>query len=80
MTTLGSRGLSSQSVSELFGQKGLKNLETDWDDRLVIPSRFRGFLAEKGHKKPETDWDDNPGKPKLVIPVRFGVFWPKGAK
>ena len=27
-----------------------------------------------------TEWDDNPGKPKLVIPVRFGVFWPKRAK
>ena len=26
------------------------------------------------------DWDDNPGKPRLVIPIRFGVFWPKRAK
>ena len=22
-------------------------------------------------------WDDKPGKPRRVIPVRFGVFWPK---
>ena len=44
------------------------------------PSPFRGFLAEKGPKKPETDWDDKPGKPRLVIPVRFRVFWPKRAK
>ena len=41
---------------------------------------FRGFLAEKGQQKRETDWDDNPGKPRLVIPVRFGVFWTKRAK
>ena len=26
------------------------------------------------------DWDDNPGKPRLVIPIRFRVFWPKRAK
>ncbi len=37
-------------------------------------------LAEKGLKKPETDWDDKPGKPRLVIPILFGVFWPKRAK
>ena len=37
-------------------------------------SRFSG---RKGLKNPETDWDDNPGKPMLVIPVHFGVFWPK---
>ena len=54
MTTLGSPGLSSQSVS--------------------------GFSDRKGPKNLETDLDDNPGKPKLVIPVRFGVFWPKKAK
>ena len=38
------------------------------------------FLAEKGQKTPETDWDDKLGKPRLVIPVHLGVFWPKGAK
>ena len=135
MTTLGSPGLSSQSVSGFSGRKGPKNPEMDWDDnpgkpRLVIPMRFgvfwpkrgnknpkrtgmttlgspglslspfRVFLANKGTgmttlgrpglssqsisgfsgrkepRKPETDWDDNHGKPKLVIPVRFGVFWP----
>ena len=26
------------------------------------------------------DWDDKPGKPRLVMLVRFGVFWPKRAK
>ena len=27
------------------------------------------------------DWEDNPGKPRLVIPIRFGVFsGRKGAK
>ena len=39
-----------------------------------------GFSGRKGPKIPETDWDDNPGKPRLVIPVHFGVFWPKKAK
>ena len=31
-------------------------------------------LAEKVLQKPGTDWDDKPGKPRLVIPVRFGVL------
>jgi len=26
------------------------------------------------------DWDDKLGKPRLVIPVRFEIFWPKRAK
>ena len=38
------------------------------------------FLAEKGQKTPETDWDDKLGKPRIVTPVHFRVFWPKGAK
>ena len=33
----------------------------------------------KGRENPETDWDDKPGKPRRVIPVRFGVFWPERA-
>ena len=85
MTTLGSPGLSSQSVLGFSGRKGPKNPETDWDDkpgkpRLVIPVRF-GVFWPKNAKNTETDdWDDNPGKPRLVIPVRFGLFWPKRAK
>ena len=31
-------------------------------------------------KNPETDRDDTPGEPRFVIPVRFGVFWPKNTK
>ena len=54
MTTPGSPGLSSQSVS--------------------------GFSGRKKKKNTETDWDDNAGKPRLVIPVHFGFFWPKRAK
>ena len=54
MTSLGSPGLSSQSVS--------------------------GFSGQKGPKIPETDWDDKPRKPRLVIPVRFGLFWPTRVK
>jgi len=48
MTSLGSPGLSSQSIS--------------------------GFSGHKKPKNPETDWDDKPGKPRLVIPVRFGFL------
>ena len=81
MTTLGSPGLSSQSVLGFSGRKGPKNLRTDWDNkpgkpRFVIPVRFE-FFWPKGGKNPKTDWDDNTGKP---IPVRIGVFWPKRAK
>ena len=39
-----------------------------------------GLSGRKGLKKPETDWEDKPGKPRFVIPVCFGVFWPKRAK
>ena len=84
MTTLGSRGLSSQSVLGFSSRKRPKKPETDWDDkpgkpRFVIPVRFEVFWPTKA-KNPKTDWDDNPGKPRLVIPVRFGFFWPKRAK
>ena len=34
-----------------------------------------GFSGRKGPKKPETDLGDKPGKPMLVTPVRFRVFW-----
>ena len=50
-----------------------------WGQGFWGTSPFHGFLAEKGQQKPETDWDDKPGKPRLVIPVRFGVFEPKRA-
>ena len=114
MTTLGSPGLSSQSILGFSGRKRPNNAETDWDDNLGKPrlviTPFRRFLAEQGQKNPkrtgmttlgspglssqsvsgfsgrkgqennETDWDDDLAKPKLVIPVRFGVFLPKSAK
>jgi len=144
MTSLGSPGLASQSVSGLSGREEPKNLETERDDnlgkpRLVIPVHFRvfcpkrakkpnglglqpwgaklvipvrfgvfwpkranknlkqtgmttlgspglssqsvlGFSGRKGPSNPKTDWDDNPGNPRLVIPVRFGVFWPNRVK
>ena len=90
MTRVGSQGLSSQSVSGFSGRKGHKNPETDWDEKRWKPRRLgrpglssqsvSGFSGRKGPNKPETDWDDNPRKPRLVIPVRFGVFWPKRAK
>ena len=41
---------------------------------ICMPSPFRGFLGLFRPENPETDWDDKPGKPRLVIPVRFGTF------
>ena len=83
MTTLGSPGLSSQSISGFSCQQEPRKPETDWDDnhgkpKLVIPVRFGVFWPTE-KQQPETDWDDNLGKPRLVIPVCFVVFWPKRA-
>ena len=49
MTTLGSPGLSSQSVSGFSGREMPKNAETDWDDNLGKPkgtktSQHKGTL------------------------------------
>jgi len=99
MTTQGSPGLSSQSVSGFSGRKRPKKPETDWDDNPGRPSlssqSVSGFSGRKGPNNPETEWDDNPGKlvipvrfpemdwddnlgkDRLVIPIRFGVFWQK---
>ena len=41
---------------------------------VCMPSPFWGFLGLFRPENPETDWDDKPGKPRLVIPVRFGTF------
>ena len=43
-------------------------------------SLYKPFSGRKRPRNPETDWDDKPGKPRLVIPVRFGVFCPKRAQ
>ena len=72
MTSLGSPGLSSQSVLGFSGRKMPKNAETEWDDKLgkprfVIPVRF-GVFWPKRAKIPETDGHDKPGKPRLVSP------------
>ena len=81
MTTLGSPGLSSQSVSGFSGRKEPKKPETDWDDSPGFsPQSVLGFSGRKGPNNLETAWDHNPGKPRLVIPVRFGFFWPNSAK
>ena len=82
MTTLGSLGLSSQSVLGFSGRTRLKTpnrTATLGSPRLSSQSVW-GFSGRKGPKNPEMDWDDNPGKTRLVIPIRFGVFWPKRAK
>ena len=43
-----------------------------------IDSPFRAFLAEEGQKNPK--WIGMTTLGRSVIPIRFGVFWPKRAK
>ena len=42
--------------------------------------RFRVFVGPFWPENPKTDWDDKPGLPRVVIPVRFKVFWPFSAR
>ena len=83
MTSLGSPGLSSRSVSGFPGRKGPKTQKRTGMTTLGSPGlssqSISGFCAEKSRENPETDWDDKPGKPRLVMPVCFGVCWPKRA-
>ena len=85
MTSLGSPGLSSESVSRFSGRKGPTKTRNRlgrqaWEAQSCHPTPFRGFLAEKAQQKLETDWDDKLGKPRLVILVRFVVFWKRAKK
>ena len=49
-----------------------ENPKTDWDDKPGLPrSPFRGVLALFGQKTPKRT---EPGLPRVVIPVRFGVI------
>ena len=75
-------GLSSQVGFGVFWPKrAIKSPKRTGMTTLGSPSlssqSVSGFSGRKGPKKPEMDWDDNPGKPSLVIPIRFVVFWPK---
>ena len=83
-TSLGSPGLSSQSVSGFSGQKGQKNPKRTGMTSLGSPGlssqSVSGFSGQKAPRNPDADWDDKPGKPRLVIPIRFKVFWKKKAK
>ena len=83
MTSRGRPGLSSQSISGFPGRNGPTTQKRTGMTTLGAPGSscqsVSGFSGRKRQKNPETEWDDNPGKPKLVIPVRFGVFWPKRA-
>ncbi len=62
-------------------KRATKHPTRTWMTTLERPGQsVSGFSGRKGPKNLEVDWDDNPGKPMLVIPVRFEVFWPKRAK
>ena len=59
----------------LLGQKTPKQIGmTSLGFQGCHPNPFRVFVALFGQKNPETDWDDKPGLPRVVIPLRFGVF------
>ena len=79
MTSLGFPGLSSQSVSGLFGSFGQKTPKRTGMTSLGFPGlssqSISGFCGYFWPEKPETDWDEKPGLPRVVIPVRaFFVF------
>ena len=81
MTSLVSPGLSFQTVLWFSGRKCKKT--TKWSGMTSLGSpglssqHVSGFSGRKGRKIPETDRHDKPGKPRLVIPIRFGIFWPE---
>ena len=62
------------TLNELEGLKAtLPGIDRSLVDHIIV--------VDGGSRKTlETEWDDNPGKPRLVIPVSFGVFWPKRAQ
>ena len=81
MTSLVSPGLSFQTVLWFSGRKCKKT--TKWSGMTSLGSpglssqHVSGFSGRKGRKIPETDRHDKPGKPRLVIPISFGIFWPE---
>ena len=78
MTRLGSPVLSSQSFWGFPGPFRSKN--PAGMTRLGFPGlssrSVSGFSRPFSAKKTR----NGPGKPRLVMPVRFGAFWPKRAK
>ena len=70
MTSLGFPGLSSQSVSDFLSLFRPESPETDWGEAWASQA------AESGQKTwKRTGMTSR--EPRLVIAVRFGVFWPK---
>ena len=67
------RGFLAKKHQEIPTQTGMTSLGNPGSSSQSI-SRFSG---RKKPKNTRTDWDNKPGKPRLVIPVRFGVFRPK---
>ena len=51
-----------------------------WEAQACHRNPFRDFSGQKAPRNPDADWDDKPGKPRLVIPIHFEVFWKKKAK
>ena len=68
-------GFSGRNVPKTPKRTGVTALGSPGLSSLFVS----GFFWPRIAKNTETDWDDNPGKPRLVIPIRFGVFWLKRA-
>ena len=81
MTTLGSQACYPSPFWRFLAEKGPKNPKRTGMTTLGSPDlssqSVSVFSGRKGPKNLGTDLDDNPGKPRLVIPVCFGVFWPQ---
>ena len=61
----------------IFGQKTLQRTGMASLGFPGLSSKsVSGFFGPSRAENPETDWDDKLGLPRVVIPVRFEVFWP----
>ena len=85
MTSLGFPGLSSRSVSGLFGPSWPENPKTDWDDKPGLPKvaiqvRFGFFWPFSARINPKRTGMTSlgfPGLPSQSVSRAFGHFWPE---
>ena len=76
-----SRPSPFQGFLALFGQKSPKRTGmTSLGFPGLSSQSVSGFFGPFRPENSETDWDDKPGLPRVVIPVRFKVFWPFSAR
>ena len=81
MTSLGGRGLSSQSVWVFWPKRATKTRNgrwQAWEAQACHPSPFRGFLAQKCHKNPKRTGMTSLGSPGLSSQSVSGFSGRKG--